>query len=81
MQHSYSETELIRYIFNELEPVDATNLELILAEDYELQEKFRLLQKTLLLLEDCLEKPDPSTIDMIMEYSRSKSIKKATSQV
>lgn len=74
MQNNYTEEELLQFIYNELDPIEYHNIENELKENYELKKEFEIYNKLIKHLDELREKPNPTTIEMIMEYSRSKPL-------
>ena len=72
MQHNYTQEELLQYIYNELDPEDYKNVENELNENYELKKEFETYNKLIKHLDKITENPSQTTVDMILEYSRSK---------
>lgn len=79
MQQIYPDPELILYFYGELDPEKKLELENRLEKDFTFREKFNSLKSVMNLLSENCENPHPTTVDIIMEYSKTKSrLQKAT---
>lgn len=81
MQHIYSDPELILYLYNELDPAGKLEVEIRLANDFALRELCNSLKSTLNLLTENSENPHPTSVELILEYSKSKSSMKKATQI
>jgi hypothetical protein len=77
MENSYSQNDILQYIYNELDDEQSIMIENALQDDVELREDYEQIIKTLGLLDRLSENPSPTTIDLIVEYSTSMSRQKA----
>ena len=77
MQHNYTDFDTILFVYDELDSVSKREFEKKLEQDIFLKEEFDIQLKTIDLLDLAFQKPHPTTVDLILEYSRSKSSEKA----
>jgi hypothetical protein len=77
MPHNYTYNDIILYIYNELDPDTSYKLQVELQNNPELQKEYNTTVKMLGMLDKLIENPNPTTIDLILEYSSSKTSAKA----
>jgi hypothetical protein len=77
MENNYTYTDILQYIYNELDDEKSSMIENALQENVELREDYEQTIKTLGLLDRLSENPSPTTIDLIVEYSTAMSRQKA----
>jgi hypothetical protein len=71
MQNGYTQDTLIQYYYQELNPAENELLEAELQRNLLLREEFNNIVFTLNKLDDLLEKPHPSSVELILEHSAS----------
>jgi hypothetical protein len=73
MQNTYTYNEIILYIYNELDPDTSYKFQLELQHNQELLKEYNTTVKMLGMLDKLVENPNPTTIDLILEYSSTKT--------
>ncbi len=71
MKMSYTENDLIRFIYGETSDAETKALQAELTANFELNESFQRLQKIHQLLDEGFKSPSQTSIDLIMEHSRN----------
>lgn len=71
MQHNYTQEELLQYIYNELDADAFEGIRNELKDNVELNEEFELYNRLIKYLDLIEEKPNPTSVEIIMEYSRA----------
>lgn len=71
MSATFTETDILRFIYGECDPKEATAISRELQKNFELRSFYDRMMETRLHLEEIDLEPDDSTIDLIMEYSAS----------
>ncbi len=69
MKHSFTQNDLIRYLYNETSTEERLALEEVLQEDYALNMKYQELAGGYQLLPKVTYRPKLSSIDKILKYS------------
>jgi hypothetical protein len=77
MENNFTHTDILQYIYNELDEDENLSLECALQTDVELREEYEQTLKLLGLLDRISENPSPTTIDLIVEYSTAMSKQQA----
>lgn len=80
MRKSYTEDDVIRYIYNETGPLEREEIAIAIKSDLELCAFYKSLKKMNVSLEELRMKPDPSSIKLILEFSQSLSGRLETSR-
>ena len=73
MQNNYTENQIIRYLYNELNPLEEEGFRIAMDEDFFLRERVQEYVSMYEMFDGITEVPHPSSIDLIMEYSFEKS--------
>lgn len=80
MQNIYTDSSLILYIYEELNAETKRCIDQDLQIDSQLKDRYDIIKNTIDLLPTEVENPHPTTIELILEYSKSKSSMKTASQ-
>ena len=70
MTQTFTQNDLIRYLYHETSATETTEINKALICDSELQEQFKELMATKNLLDTARLKPAPATIQNILSYAR-----------
>jgi hypothetical protein len=71
MSHNYTDEELLHYLYNEEDELNHLAFNEKIQQDIFLKEEYHLHIETLSLLDQLFIKPNPTNIDLLMEYSAS----------
>lgn len=71
MNSNYTNDDLIRFVYNEMEPERAIVLQREMQQDAELRKEVQQLSETKAKLDTEKHDPDDTTINMVMDYSAS----------
>ncbi len=71
MIKTFTQDDLVRYIYQETTAEESIEIETALIFDEDLSERYNELSKTVNLLEQVQVKPSESSIDRILSYSKS----------
>ncbi len=71
MNATFTETDILRFIYGECTPKEAAAISKELQKNFELRAFYDRMMETRLHLDEIDMEPDASTIDLIMEYSAS----------
>ena len=71
MIKTFTQDDLVRYIYQETTAEESIEIETALIFDEELSDQLNELKKTVDLLEQVQVKPSESSIDRILSYSKS----------
>lgn len=74
MIKTFTHHDLIRFIYNDLTNEEHRNVELALLCDNELMEDFKKLKSTVKALDELTLEPSKSTIEAILDYSKSTNL-------
>ena len=69
MNRKFTETDLIRYYYNETNPVENKRIVNALKEEPNLRKQYDSLRQTLDMLDGARMEPSDTTIDIIREHS------------
>ncbi len=75
MIQTFTQLDLIRFIYNETTNEQQRNIELALLCDNELMEEFKSLKSTVNALTEVSYSPSNSTIEKILNYSKSSNLR------
>lgn len=71
MNSTYTNDDLIHYMYDEMEPSTASALGEELVRNPQLAEEYRKLKEIQNKLDDEHQEPNPTTVNMVMDYSAS----------
>lgn len=74
MTKTFTHHDLIRFIYNEITDEEHRDIELALLCDNELMEEFKKLKSTVITLDNLSYEPSKSTIEAILNYSKSTNL-------
>jgi hypothetical protein len=74
MTKTFTENDLLRYAYGETSKIENVEIENALLCDEELQENYNQLVTTLSELDKCMVQPRLSSVQGILEYSRSSNL-------
>ena len=74
MTKTFTNHDLIRFIYNEITDEEHRSIELALLCDNELMEDFKKLKSTIAALDKLSYEPSKSTVDAILNYSKSTNL-------
>ena len=74
MIKTFTQLDLIRFIYNEISTEQYREIELTLLCDNELMEEYKSLKSTINTLTEVSYDPSNSTIDAILNYSKSTNL-------
>ena len=74
MIKTFTQLDLIRFIYNEISTEQHREIELALLCDNELMEEYKSLKSTINTLTEVSYDPSNSTIDTILNYSKSTNL-------
>lgn len=70
MTKTFTEDDLVRFLYNELNTAEADELREMLVTDEELRERLNELQSTVVELDKLSFQPSQRTIDRILQFSK-----------
>lgn len=70
MTKTFTEDDLVRFLYNELNPAEADELRELLVVDEELRDRLSELQSTVVELDKLSFQPSQRTIDRILQFSK-----------
>ncbi|MBC8343842.1 MAG: hypothetical protein ISR55_04565 [Bacteroidetes bacterium] len=71
MQHNYTDEQLLLYLYDELDSLDCRKLETQIEQDIFLKEDYQIHLQTLSILDQAFVKPNPTSVELILDYSKS----------
>lgn len=71
MQHNYTDDTLLLFLYDELDPLASQEVESQIEEDIFLKEDYNIHLQTLSILDQAFAKPNPTSVELILEYSNS----------
>lgn len=74
MIKTFTQLDLIRFIYNEISTEQHREIELTLLCDNELMEEYKSLKSTINTLTEVSYNPSNSTIDTILKYSKTTNL-------
>ena len=74
MIKTFTQLDLIRFIYNEISTEQHREIELTLLCDNELMEEYKSLKSTINTLTEVSYDPSNSTIDTVLNYSKSTNL-------
>ena len=74
MTKTFTHHDLIRFIYNEITNEEHYAIELALLCDNELMEDFKKLKSTVVALDELSCEPSESTVEAILNYSKSTNL-------
>jgi hypothetical protein len=75
MANTYTENDLLFYLYNEMSAEEASKLEYYLVLDANLQTSLANLRAGMEVLNNLEAEPSPTSIDLILEYSQKTAAK------
>jgi hypothetical protein len=75
MANTYTENDLLFYLYNEMSAEEASKLENYLVLDANLQTSLANLKAGMEVLNNLEAEPSPTSIDLILEYSQKTAAK------
>jgi hypothetical protein len=75
MANTYTENDLLFYLYNEMSAEEASKLENYLVLDADLQTSLANLKAGMEVLNNLEAEPSPTSIDLILEYSQKTAAK------
>lgn len=71
MQQTFTQDDLIRYVYNEVTPQEKAAISKALDADLDLFNAYVVLKKTTEALDQLKRDPSPTSVNIIMEYAQS----------
>lgn len=75
MQNIYTDENVFEYLYDQLDPDLKEEFEAGLEHKPHLREEIKSMKKTMRLLDQLIEDPSQSSVEIILEYSLSNSFK------
>ncbi|OYU96020.1 MAG: hypothetical protein CFE21_06305 [Bacteroidetes bacterium B1(2017)] len=75
MANTYTENDLLLYLYNEMSPEEAKSLELELTSNTNLQASLKNLKAGMAVMDKLEAEPSPTSIELILEYSQKSAEK------
>jgi hypothetical protein len=75
MANTYTENDLLLYLYNDMSAEEASKLENYLVLDVQLQTSLANLKAGMAVLNKLEAEPSPTSIELIMEYSQKTAAK------
>lgn len=71
MQQTFTQEDLIRYVYGETSPEEFSAISKALDSDFDLFNEYVILKKSLELLDQLRMEPNETSVNIIMEYAQS----------
>jgi hypothetical protein len=74
MEKTYTQEQLVRFIYGESSPEEMTGIATAMRSDFDLWERFQLMKDSTDALTCQMASPKQSTIENLLRYSRSTAL-------
>ncbi|MBT3302463.1 MAG: hypothetical protein HOD63_00860 [Bacteroidetes bacterium] len=72
MQNSYTDEDILQYLYNETDPLKQEEFELQMDQNIFLKEDYNIHLQTLSIMDQAFAMPNPTSIELILEYSNAR---------
>ena len=72
MQNSYTDEDILQYLYNETDPLKQEEFELQMDQNIFLKEDYNIHLQTLRIMDQAFAMPNPTSIELILEYSNAR---------